>query len=407
VVPEDPARPAGAQVRLHVTLARSPAPDPARPPLLLLAGGPGEGTLAAFAGVLGSERASTLAAGRDLVLVDVRGSGLSSPRLSCPDLFTPATLTSATRLLGAARRCASGYARRGIDLQQYGTARTAGDLEAVRVALGIARWDVYGVSYGTRLAQLLLRDHPAGVRRLALDSVSPLAGADLLDDVAAKASALRGLLDRRQEHALAAAIPRLNARPLEVGGLRVSGDLLLFYATNTAVLTAEARDEVRRVLAAAARRRPGPLGRLLSRTGGDGSGPAALAATAENDGLGLAVTCGEDATRVTPAALARLTRRGAFAASLARSTRRYVAACGALGVRTRPGTFRPPVSGAPALLLAGSLDPATPPYLARRAARTLRGAVVEVVPGQGHGLLEGTAGDRVARRISAFLAAPA
>jgi pimeloyl-ACP methyl ester carboxylesterase len=50
----------------------------------------------------------------------------------------------------------------------------AADIADLRKALGIKEWNVYGVSYGTNVAQVLLRDHPEGIRSMVLDSVSPL-----------------------------------------------------------------------------------------------------------------------------------------------------------------------------------------------------------------------------------------
>ncbi len=43
----------------------------------------------------------------------------------------------------------------------------------LRIALGYAEWNLYGVSYGTRLAQTVMRDFPEGVRSVILDSVYP------------------------------------------------------------------------------------------------------------------------------------------------------------------------------------------------------------------------------------------
>jgi pimeloyl-ACP methyl ester carboxylesterase len=43
----------------------------------------------------------------------------------------------------------------------------------LRAALGVAKWNLYGVSYGTRLALTVMRDFPKGVRSVTLDSVYP------------------------------------------------------------------------------------------------------------------------------------------------------------------------------------------------------------------------------------------
>ena len=61
----------------------------------------------------------------------------------------------------------------GVDLAAYNTTENAADIADLRVALGIDSWNVYGVSYGSRLALTVLRDHPQGIRSVVLDSVSP------------------------------------------------------------------------------------------------------------------------------------------------------------------------------------------------------------------------------------------
>ena len=49
----------------------------------------------------------------------------------------------------------------------------ADDFESVRRALNIARWNLYGESYGTDVAMTLAALHPAAVRSMVLDSIYP------------------------------------------------------------------------------------------------------------------------------------------------------------------------------------------------------------------------------------------
>ena len=60
------------------------------------------------------------------------------------------------------------------DLGAYNTNENAADFADLRTALGYARWNVVGVSYGTDLAQTLMRDHPEGIRSVVLDSTLPV-----------------------------------------------------------------------------------------------------------------------------------------------------------------------------------------------------------------------------------------
>lgn len=119
-----------------------------------------------------------LAPGRDLILVDQRGTGASEPAL-CPDLDRELIASVATDTeAGEKRRAAFAACRdealsRGIDLRDFGTAVTVADFETVRQALGIARWNVFGVSYGTTVAMTMMALHPETIRSAVLDSVYP------------------------------------------------------------------------------------------------------------------------------------------------------------------------------------------------------------------------------------------
>ena len=73
----------------------------------------------------------------------------------------------------ALKECRDQLAATGVDLAAYNSTENAADIADLRVALGIDSWNVYGVSYGSRLALIVLRDHPQGIRSVVLDSVSP------------------------------------------------------------------------------------------------------------------------------------------------------------------------------------------------------------------------------------------
>jgi pimeloyl-ACP methyl ester carboxylesterase len=100
---------------------------------------------------------------RDLLLVDVRGTG-ESGAIDCRDLQE---LFDDARLPDAVRACA---AQLGDAADLYGVVDVADDLDAVRAALGIDRIDLYGVSYGTEIAEVYALRHGIHLRSLVLDS---------------------------------------------------------------------------------------------------------------------------------------------------------------------------------------------------------------------------------------------
>jgi pimeloyl-ACP methyl ester carboxylesterase len=125
-------------------------------------GGPGygsTGTANAYTKLFGG-----LLRRHDLVLVDMRGTGLSD-RIDCPNIqhgVGPEWIT----LSGCAAQLGERYI-------SYRTSAAADDLDAVRDALGLRRITLYGDSYGTFLAQSYAFRHGEHLRALVLDSAYP------------------------------------------------------------------------------------------------------------------------------------------------------------------------------------------------------------------------------------------
>ncbi len=178
-VPRDHTHPDGPTFALAVVVVGS-IRQPALPdPVVYISGGPGA-PLTIYADF---QARHPYAADRDLVLVDQRGMGRSEPRL-CPDLQgslitsmlaivaapTPAAL-AADRAVHVS--CRDELLGNGIDPDSFGTAATVEDYEWVRRALGVARWNVVGESYGTTVAMTLLARYPDSIRSAVLDSLNP------------------------------------------------------------------------------------------------------------------------------------------------------------------------------------------------------------------------------------------
>ncbi|HEU4331362.1 MAG TPA: alpha/beta hydrolase [Lapillicoccus sp.] len=177
-VPENRSIPNGRTIKVFVlripAFASTPKPDP----VVVLSGGPGGGGSFEFSGRI----KAGMNADRDVIFVDQRGTHLSQPLLGCPEydeavnraqsiLFTSPAATEAD--VAAVKTCRDRFAAQGVDLSAYNTAENAADIADLRVALGIESWNLFGTSYGTKLALVTLRDHPQGIRTVTLDSVSP------------------------------------------------------------------------------------------------------------------------------------------------------------------------------------------------------------------------------------------
>lgn len=121
---------------------------------------------------------------RDLYILEQRGIGYSDdfcPFYSTRQLSIKSPKTYAEKLAqknDAIRQCFHNAARAGVDLSGYNTIENARDVQALRMALGFESWNVWGLSYGTILGQAYLKQDPQGIKAVALDSVMPLFARD-------------------------------------------------------------------------------------------------------------------------------------------------------------------------------------------------------------------------------------
>ncbi|MEM7436764.1 MAG: alpha/beta fold hydrolase [Myxococcota bacterium] len=136
-------------------------------PLFILGGGPGDPLLARIDEVAALTDAA--APGKVVVAHDPRGVGSSAPTLDCRDIPVEEGMDRDAWLAS----CANTYRTRGHDDRAYRTAVLVEDVVELASELGFDTFDVLGISYGSRLAQELVRTHPERVRALVLDAATP------------------------------------------------------------------------------------------------------------------------------------------------------------------------------------------------------------------------------------------
>lgn len=177
-VPENRERPTGRTIRLAVAIIPAASKTAAADPVVFMEGGPGGDAFGAIPFLIESD----VNRDRDLIVVAQRGALHSRPNLACPEMDRfnatavglPYDAPSTGRgLVRAAKKCRDRLTAEGNDLTAYNTTENAADFAALRKALGIKKWNVYGYSYGTDLGLTYLRRHPQGIRSLAIDSVVP------------------------------------------------------------------------------------------------------------------------------------------------------------------------------------------------------------------------------------------
>jgi pimeloyl-ACP methyl ester carboxylesterase len=166
--PENPAQPNGNTLDLHVAVVPALSLDPATDPFVPIAGGPGQASTDFYAAT--AHAFEVIRRDRDIVLLDQRGTGDSAP-MDCDideDIVSGQMTQEQTRI--ATEACIAVLPH---DPRYFTTSVAVLDLEALRVALGYSQLNLYGISYGTRVAQHFARRFPESTRSVILDGVVP------------------------------------------------------------------------------------------------------------------------------------------------------------------------------------------------------------------------------------------
>lgn len=177
-------------------LATTDTPEP--DPLVILLGGPGQ-NMSAVLPLFGNEVPywTFMLERQDVIMFDQRGMGLSTPTLACPferigDGGAPETDTN----IGfALMQCGAMLKAEGIDPAAFTTATNAADIESIRIAMGYEQVNLYGVSYGSKLALSAVRDYPDSIRSTIIASPLPLEQNPFADQTIGFDHALQQLWD--------------------------------------------------------------------------------------------------------------------------------------------------------------------------------------------------------------------
>lgn len=384
----------GREIDLAIIVLSALEPDKRPDPFFMLQGGPGDAP--GFNARFYSRVFHDIRRTRDLVLVDLRGTGKSAALL-CPELAKPGSdgTYDANLLSVPAVRACRARLEKTTDLRFYTTEIVVDDLNEVRQALGYGPINLYGTSYGSRVAQVYMRRHPEGLRAVSMKGVVPpsmampethaRAGEDAWQAVMARCTNDEGChrtyptadADFRQ---LLARLEKPPTLTLPAGpnhpaatititrGLFAESFRNLLYTPES---SAQASKLVRQLL--------GGDDRGLTETALQGRtvlGGARLAA-----GFFLSVTCTEDVPYLSKNAEAAAA--GTFGGTYRLDQQR--AACkewtrGAVSAAHR----QPTKSAIPTLLLSGELDPVTPPAGADEVARNLSKGRHVVIRNNGH-----------------------
>jgi pimeloyl-ACP methyl ester carboxylesterase len=425
VVPENRSRPTGRTIRLAVALVPPVSQTPAPDPVVFLAGGPGGGAIGAAPGLIDSG----FNRDRELILMDQRGVSFSKPQLFCPEsaryvarrvgLVYDAASTGRQQVAATAA-CHRRLVGRGIDLPAYNTTENAADFADLREALEIPEWNVYGISYGTDLALTLMRDHPAGIRSVTLDSVVPPQTVSLggfwdnaregFDNLFSACTVQRRCRKRhpRLRETFTRLVRKLESRPLTTqvkptpGGppvkVALDGGTLVNWLIDMA-LGPPGYPNVPKWIDQLAAGRPRNIATSWARI-----------SQQPGSGLQYGVVCSEWAPDSSESGLLERGRQAfpRYPSSVLAQAPQIpftFSECRVWDVPKAPAAQRAVTqSSIPTLLLSGTFDAVTPPSQARIAAGTLANSTVAAIPGVGH---DTVAKSRCAQRVLAsFLTTP-
>ncbi len=390
-VPEDYANKSGASktINIHVAvlpaLARNPEPNP----VYFFAGGPGQAAsdIGSLVSALGDLRKT-----RDIVLVDQRGTG-KSKTLTCDAAAADPNVDPLKEAFSNSdeaiqRDWAKCIATLKGNPATHRTDDYIDDLELVRKALGQEKINVWGGSYGSRVALRYMKRYPQSIRTAVLDGVAPTS-LHLPDDALATSEAeLRSTLAAcAASNGCAKAYPNilatfdsllseLRAKPHAVifahpaSGKPINGvvsDRTLVTLMWPMLYMPEASRMVPNLINQAALGNFAPLAATMSASS-IGEGDIAIAQR-------FAVMCAEDMLNRTPTANPRFQPLNDL----------FYGFCkGFPHGKVAPEFFEPTTSDIPTLLLSGTQDPVTPPAQGSLAAKTLSNSKHIVVTGVGH-----------------------
>ncbi|MGE6382887.1 alpha/beta hydrolase [Shewanella baltica] len=389
-VPENPNKPDGKQIQVHYVVLPAVKNVNHEEALLAIAGGPGQSAIdnaAGFDAMLSKVRQQ-----RDILLIDQRGTGRSN-LLTCDEgAQSPLSFDDDNAdTLAETQKC---LAKIDADVTQYGSLNAIKDFEAVRQHLGYKKLHVYGISYGTRMAQLYMRLYPAHLATVTLDGIVPMQQSVL--EIGASIDRGFDLLfkDCQETTACHAQYPELKAEFDQVAASLakapvmenvydpVTGEKTMltmtrgkFYGSiRMALYQANVRALVPHAIHQAAKHNFQPILGLYSLTI-DNAGMAM--------GMHASVVCGEDMHRITPAM-----REQAQHSFMGKTMLKGLeATCEVWKVPAVDKSFSEPISSdIPTLLLSGEIDPATPPSWGELAMEKLTNAKHFVTPYATHGV---------------------
>ncbi len=198
-VPENHDQPDGKTIRIAYVVLHAEDATTKEYPVIYLSGGPGSSSIDAEG--IDKWYNHPFRSNRDVILLDQRGIGYSS---QLPNLYKELYEIMAKDVTAKEEQLLmdqliAGYAQKckdkKIDLSNYNTFQNARDVGALMQHLGHEKYNLYGVSYGTRLARVTQDLFPEKLNSVILNSPNPIKGDMLVDRLKSYSLALSRVMD--------------------------------------------------------------------------------------------------------------------------------------------------------------------------------------------------------------------
>jgi pimeloyl-ACP methyl ester carboxylesterase len=162
---ENPSR----MIDLNIAIVRTKSTSKKTDPVIMLAGGPGQSAIETYPEV--HPAFQSIRKDRDIILVDQRGTG-GSNKIACnfDETIAEQIQLDESVYFDELNKCIH---KLDADTRFYTTTESIKDLEEVRKALKIEKWNLIGISYGTRKALTYIKLFPEVLRSVILDGVVP------------------------------------------------------------------------------------------------------------------------------------------------------------------------------------------------------------------------------------------
>ncbi|MCG9729090.1 alpha/beta hydrolase [Shewanella sp. Isolate13] len=391
LVPENYAKPDGKQIEIHYVVMPAIKPSDKVEALLAIAGGPGQ---SAIENAQGFDRMlSKVRQTQDVILIDQRGTGQSNQLQCIGDGFDSALAVNEsdfdTQL--ETQKCLDTL---DADVTQYGSLSALKDFEAVRQHLGYQKLHLYGVSYGTRMAQLYMRHYPQSLATVTLDGVIPMQQSVLaIGNAIARAFDLliedcaNNRLCHGQFPQLRSDLEKVDAELTQGPKISQVPDPLTGEMTQLTLTRSKFKGALRMALYSPSTRSLMPHAIHQAAKGNYQPITGLYAMGIDNAGIAMgmhaSVVCGEDWQRLTPELRAK-TSESYFGKEMLKT---FAESCAVWNMPAVDASFSKPISSdIPTLLLSGELDPATPPSWGELAMEKLSNAKHFVAPYATHGV---------------------